>query len=187
MADITPIMQSYLDNIQAKTGKTLDDFKALAQEKGLAKHSEILSWLKSDFGLGHGHASAVTHLLLNADKPEESDDDGIAKHFTGHKAGWRATYDALVEKLNQFGPDVTIAPAASYLNLQRGGKKFGVVQVSGKRLDIGIKLKGTPAEGRFAEAGSWNAMVTHRVQIEDAGQLDAEVVDWLKRAYQQAK
>ena len=126
-------------------------------------------------------------MILSADKPEESDDEGIAKHFTGSKAGWRSTYDDLAAKLSQFGPDVKIAPAASYLYLKRGGKKFGIVQVSGKRMDVGIKLKGTPAEGRFAEAGSWNAMVTHRVQIEDAGQLDAEVLDWLKRAYDQAK
>lgn len=187
MAEISSVMQSYLDNIQAKTGKTLDDFMVMAKEKGLAKHGEILSWLKGDFGLGHGHASAVTHLILNADKPEESDDEGIAKHFTGNKAGWKPAFDALAAKVGQFGKDVKISPAASYLNLQRGGKKFGIVQVSGKRLDIGIKLKGTSAEGRFAEAGSWNAMVTHRVQIEEAGQIDGEVIDWLKRAYEQAK
>lgn len=187
MANIPSGMQAYLNTVQKNTGKTWEDFKALAQEKGLAKHGEILAWLKSEFGLGHGHATAVTHVILSEDKPEESDDDGIAKHFTGNKAGWRAAYDALAAKLGQFGPDVKIAPAASYLNLQRGGKKFGIVQVSGKRLDIGIKLKGTPAEGRFAEAGSWNAMVTHRVQIEDAAQIDGEVLDWLRRAYDQAK
>lgn len=187
MTNITPVIQSYLDNIQAKTGKTLDDFTAMAKEKGLVKHGEMLSWLKSEYGLGHGHANAVTHLILNADKPEESDDEGIAKHFAGNKAGWRPAYDDLAAKISQFGPDVKVAPAASYLNLQRGGKKFGIVQVSGKRMDVGIKLKGTPAEGRFAESGSWNAMVTHRVQIEDAAQLDAEVIDWLKRAYEQAK
>src|SRR5690606_16171382 len=155
MATIPSGMQSYLDTVQKNTGKTWEDFKALAQEKGLTKHGELVAWLKSDFGLGHGHATAVTHVILSEDKPTESDDDGIAKHFTGNKAGWREAYDALAAKLNQFGPDVKIAPAASYLNLQRGGKKFGIVQLSGKRLDIGVKLKGTPAEGRFAEAGSW--------------------------------
>lgn len=30
-------------------------------------------------------------------------------------------------------------------------------------------------------------MVTHRVQIEEGGQIDAEVIDWLKRAYELAK
>jgi hypothetical protein len=39
------IFQSYLDNIQAKTGKTLDDFRRLAAEKGLSKHGEVVNWL----------------------------------------------------------------------------------------------------------------------------------------------
>lgn len=62
--------KAYLDNIQAKTGMSPDDFLALAQKKGLiergkkvAKHSDLLSWLKSDIGLGHGHANAMILYL----------------------------------------------------------------------------------------------------------------------------
>ena len=64
--------QAYLDNIQAKTGKTPADFKAMAAEKGFAgsagiadgvKAMQITDWLKADFGLGHGHAMAIVALL----------------------------------------------------------------------------------------------------------------------------
>ena len=64
--------QAYLDNIQAKTGKTPDDFRAMAAEKGFAsaagiapgvKATQITDWLKADFGLGHGHAMAIFALL----------------------------------------------------------------------------------------------------------------------------
>jgi uncharacterized protein DUF4287 len=55
--------QAYIDNIQAKTGKTPDDFKKLAKKRGLldpgVKAGEIVAWLKRDFGLGHGHAMAI--------------------------------------------------------------------------------------------------------------------------------
>ena len=60
--------QAYLDNIQTKTGKTPDDFKKLAEEKGFLKNgqliptikaTEITNWLKEEFGLGHGHAMAM--------------------------------------------------------------------------------------------------------------------------------
>jgi hypothetical protein len=55
--------QAYLDNIHAKTGKTPEDFHQLALEKGLTgpaiKATQIVSWLKQDFGLGHGHAMAI--------------------------------------------------------------------------------------------------------------------------------
>ena len=64
--------QAYLDNIQAKTGKSPADFKAMAAEKGFAgpagiadgvKATQITDWLKADFGLGHGHAMAIFALL----------------------------------------------------------------------------------------------------------------------------
>ena len=55
--------QAYIDNIKAKTGKTPEDFKKLAEKKGLLKPDvkamEIVAWLKKDYGLGHGHAMAI--------------------------------------------------------------------------------------------------------------------------------
>jgi hypothetical protein len=55
--------QAYIDNIQAKTGKTPEDFKRLARKAGLlkpdVKASAIVAWLKREFGLGHGHAMAI--------------------------------------------------------------------------------------------------------------------------------
>jgi hypothetical protein len=55
--------QAYLDNIKAKTGKSPEDFKKLAEKKGLlqpgVKTMQIVGWLKKDYGLGHGHAMAI--------------------------------------------------------------------------------------------------------------------------------
>lgn len=59
--------QAYLDNIEAKTGKTPNDFIALAKQKGYddpaTKASVIASWLKEEFDLGHGHAMALVHVI----------------------------------------------------------------------------------------------------------------------------
>ena len=59
--------QAYIDNIETKTGKTPEDFKRLAEQKGLlsqdTKAGEIVAWLKEDFGLGHGHAMAIYAIL----------------------------------------------------------------------------------------------------------------------------
>jgi hypothetical protein len=60
--------QGYIDNIKIKTGKSPDDFKNLAEEKGFLKDgqlvktvkaTEITNWLKEEFQLGHGHAMAI--------------------------------------------------------------------------------------------------------------------------------
>lgn len=59
--------QAYLDNIEAKTGKTPNEFVAMAKEKGFddpsTKAGAIVDWLKEDFGLGHGHAMALVHVI----------------------------------------------------------------------------------------------------------------------------
>lgn len=64
--------QAYLDNIQAKTGKSSADFRRLATDEGFAvggklkphlKAGAVVAWLKADFGLGHGHAMAIVALL----------------------------------------------------------------------------------------------------------------------------
>lgn len=72
--------QSYLENIKAKTGKSAEDFRTLAEEKGFTdggalrqgvKAGDIVKWLKQDFSLGHGHAMAI-YALLKGVKSEDS-------------------------------------------------------------------------------------------------------------------
>ncbi len=59
--------QAYIDNIEAKTGKTPDDFRKLAEEKGLlkpdVKAGQIVDWLNEDSDLGRGHAMAIYATL----------------------------------------------------------------------------------------------------------------------------
>ena len=59
--------QAYLDNIQAKTGKSPEEFRKLAAEKGLtdplAKASVFIDWMAADFDLGRGHAMAIVAYL----------------------------------------------------------------------------------------------------------------------------
>jgi hypothetical protein len=179
--------QAYLDNIQKKTSKTADDFKAMAAEKGLVKTAEIMAWLKSDFELGHGHAMAIVHLIVHEEDNKANSDDKISKLFAGNKTKWRKSYDEIAEAIKGFGPDVATSPGQTYINLLRNGKKFGIVQPSSaERLDIGIKLKGVAAEGMFEEAGTWNAMVTHRVRISHPNQVDNHLFEWLRKAYEAA-
>ncbi len=64
--------QTYLDNIQAKTGHSPEQFQRLAAAKGFidrdglkadVKAGDIIAWLKRDFALGHGHSMAIVALL----------------------------------------------------------------------------------------------------------------------------
>ena len=58
---------AYLTNIEKQTGVSPDEFIRLAAEKGLTragtKATQITDWLKTDYGLGQGHAMAIYKLL----------------------------------------------------------------------------------------------------------------------------
>lgn len=71
--------QGYLDTIKSKTGKSPDDLRRYAAEKGwteggalrpAVKAGTIVADLKEHLELGHGHAMAVVALLKG--KTEES-------------------------------------------------------------------------------------------------------------------
>ena len=60
--------QAYLDNIEAKTGKSPEEFIQLAHDRGFGpgtKSGEIIAWLADDFELGRGHAMALVHVIKN--------------------------------------------------------------------------------------------------------------------------
>jgi hypothetical protein len=63
--------QAYLDNIETKTGLTPRQFIELARERGFdttTKATPIVAWLKADYGLGHGHAMALVHVITKGDQ-----------------------------------------------------------------------------------------------------------------------
>jgi hypothetical protein len=178
--------QTMIDNMKAKTGKTLPQWLTIVQKSKLAKHGEIVKHLKSEFGIGHGFANLVAHHALKAGAPEVGGDDLVAQQYAGPKAELRPIYDALVRAVAKFGKDVEIAPKKTYVSLRRN-KQFGLIQPSTKtRVDVGLNLKGKGAKGRLEASGSFNAMVSHRVRLASAADVDKELVDWLKAAYTEA-
>lgn len=76
--------QSYLDNIELKTGKTPREFIALAEAKGFTepgvKATPIVAWLKEEFDLGRGHAMALVHVFRHGDAISDKHVDSGGTH-----------------------------------------------------------------------------------------------------------
>lgn len=54
---------SYFPSIEKTYGQPVSHwFKLLKQQQGL-KHMEMVAWLKSEHGMGHGHANALVAYL----------------------------------------------------------------------------------------------------------------------------
>jgi hypothetical protein len=174
------------ENLRAKTGKTLDEWVAVARASGIGPHMALVNHLKAEHGLGHGYANMVVHAANASSSLSQDDDALVAAAFDGAKAHWRPLYDRLVALVQGFGGDVELAPKKGYVSLRRK-KQFALLMPSTRdRFDIGLALKGDEPAGKLELAGSWNAMVSHRVRIAADAEVDEEVAGWLRAAYDRA-
>ncbi len=173
-------------NLKEKTGKTLQQWLPIVKRAKLEKHGQIVKFLKTEHGLTHGFANLIGHEALKQGQPATTDDGLVEAQYAGPKSGLRPIYDRLLDAIKKFGADVEIAPKKAYVSFRRN-KQFAIVQPSTKtRVDVGINLKGQPADGRLEASGSFNAMVSHRVRLETPDQVDKELIGWLKEAYRSA-
>jgi hypothetical protein len=179
-------MASLLANLEAKTGKSIDSWVAIARGSKLTKHKDVVSFLKEKHTLSHGYANQVAlRALASADAPATGSADLVEAQYQGAKAAMRPVYEALVAAIRSFGPDVEFAPKKAYVSLRRS-KQFGLIQPAASRVDVGLVLKGVAAVGRLENSGSFNAMCTHRVKVGGIKEVDPELLGWLRRAYEGA-
>lgn len=173
--------------LKEKTGKSLDEWLKLVRAAGPGKHKEIVTLLKTRHGVTHGYANMIALQALGSDSHTATDDDAlVAAQFAGAKAGLRPLYDAVVAAAKKFGGDVEVSAKKAYVSLRRG-KQFAIVQPStATRLDVGLILPGVAPTDRLEAAGSFNAMMTHRVRVGAAAEVDKELTGWLRRAYDRA-
>ena len=171
-------------NMKEKTGKTLEQWVKIAQRSKLEKHGQIVKHLKDEHGMTHGFANLVAHTHLESAAGSSSGDDLVAGQYGGKKEALRPIYDALVAAATRLGADVEVSPKKAYVSLRRS-KQFAIVQPStATRVDLGLNLKGADAAGRLEESGSFNSMVSHRVRLQDAAEVDSEVMALLQQAYE---
>ncbi|MAK37036.1 MAG: phosphoribosylformylglycinamidine synthase [Flavobacteriaceae bacterium] len=175
-------LQTMIDNMPEKTGKSLDEWKSLLKTKNFGKHSEAVNFLKKDFGVTHGFANTIVALSKDQnDTPE----DLVNNQFKGKEA-LLPIYKKLLSTAQNFGKDVTVTPKKTSVSMIRG-KQFALVKPATKsRIDLGLKLKDKPTTDRLENSGPFGTMCTHRVRLEDVSQVDTELKNWLKEAYEQA-
>ncbi|WP_028601198.1 DUF4287 domain-containing protein [Ottowia thiooxydans] len=59
---------SYFPSIESKYGKPISHWMEVLQAAGPLKHMEYVALLKTEHGMGHGHANALVAVHLAASK-----------------------------------------------------------------------------------------------------------------------
>lgn len=171
-------------SLKEKTGKSLDEWRSVIAGKGLAKHGEIMTFLKGECGISHGFSNQIALRSRPSDVAEAHAEDPVAAMFVKKEAS-KPIYDGVVAALTGFGEDVDFAPKKGYMSVRRS-KQFAILQPAASRLDVGIQLKGVESSGRLEASGGFNAMLTHRVRVGSVDEVDSELIAWLKQAYEAA-
>jgi Domain of unknown function (DUF5655)/Domain of unknown function (DUF4287) len=190
MSSVTKAYATQISNIQAKTGKSIDELRAMIVASGITKHTELRAMLQRDLGLGHGDANALVHYILDSDGERAAaaagatSEDVLAGIYAGPKAGLRPIHDALMDELAALGT-FEVAPKKGYVSLRRK-KQFAMVGPgSNARIEVGLNDRGLTGGERLIAMPA-GGMCHWKVNLTSISEVDAELIGWIRAAYEHA-
>jgi predicted transport protein len=190
MADMDKALTTQLANIEKRTGKSLAELAKIVKGSGLTKHGELVAMLKSSLGMGHGDANTLVHTVLKSDGQSAaaaagvSGDQVLGGLYVGPKAALRPIHDKVLAAVKQFGA-FEEAPKKTYVSYRRK-KQFAMVgPATNTRVEVGLNVKGLTGSPRLIDQGA-GKMCNYVVKVTDAQEVDAELLGWIKAAYDSA-
>jgi hypothetical protein len=189
ISSLDKAIQTQLDNIQKKTGKSLDELAGIVKKSGLTRHGEIRDYLKRELGLGHGDANTLAHTVLQSDgqraaAEKKSTVDVLDEIYSGAKAHMRPIHEKLMKEIATFG-EFEIAPKKGYVSLRRKKQFVMIGPKTNTRFEVGINAKDLKKNARLLEQPK-GSMCNYIVNLTDAQEVDSELVAWVKSAYEGA-
>jgi Domain of unknown function (DUF5655)/Domain of unknown function (DUF4287) len=187
-------VQAIIDHMPEKTGRSLDEWVALVAKSGPAGEKEQIAWLKGTYQLGANNAGIIAEVAQG--KGAEYTDRTayldtavryVAAMYDGAKAGLRPIHDALVELAVSLGKDVKICPCSTIVPFYRNHVFAQNKPATRTRVDFGLALKGVTKKipKRLIDTGGLQKgdRITHRFPIESPEEIDDQVREWAKIAY----
>ncbi|MFN2491298.1 MAG: DUF5655 domain-containing protein [Pyrinomonadaceae bacterium] len=185
--------QKWIGELQQKTGRSLDEWMRYLKKEGPREEKQRREWLKTEHGLG---TNTAWWLAERADGKgtEVGDPDTylqaaegyVEAMFSGSKAGLRPIYDALLKLGLAVGKEAKACPCQTIVPLYRNHVFAQIKPTTRTRIDFGFALGDTKARGRLIDTGGYakKDRITHRIEITSLKDIDDEVKQWLKVAYE---
>ena len=190
MSILDQARETQLKNIEIKTGKSLDELTRIIENCGLEKHNQIRDYMMKEFNLGNGDASGIVHYARKTDGQSAAEASGASidelteQIYAGKTDTQRQVHDRVMLELEKLG-SFEIAPKKAYLSLRRK-RQFAMLGPASKgRVEVGMNMKGLPGTDRLLEQKP-GGMCQYKVFIESPEQVDAELLGWLRQAYDSA-
>jgi hypothetical protein len=184
MADPQSATATQLRNIEAKTGKSFAQLCRLIAGTGLTKVGEQRTMLMQTLGLGYGDANALALLASKAAEPAGAAGDPLDAIYAGPKAALRTLHERLCAAIDGLG-HYEKAPKKTYVSLRRK-KQFAMLGPATKdQVELGLNVERLPGSARL-KALPPGRMCQYAVRLSEASEIDAELMAWVRAAYDAA-
>lgn len=175
-------LQTMIDNMPEKTGKSLNEWKAILKKKSFTKHSEGVKYLKTEHNVTHGFANTIVTLS----KEENVSADNLVDTQYNGKESLIPIYKKLIDYVESLGADVTITPKKGSVSIIRKRQFLLIKPATKTRIDLGFKLKDKPTTERLENSGPFGTMCTHRVRLSETSDIDGQLKNWISEAYEKS-
>jgi hypothetical protein len=185
--------QKWVGELKDRTGRSLEEWLPLIKKSGPKDEKSRREWLKAEYGLGTNTAWWLAERAEGKES-EVGDPDTYLKAaegyvesmFAGGKAHLRPIYDALLKLGLSTGQDAKACPCQTIVPLYRKHVFAQIKPTTRMRIDFGLALGDTKAEGRLIDTGGFakKDRITHRFEITSLKDINDEVKQWLKVAYE---
>jgi len=185
--------QKWIGELKEKTGRSLDEWLRFIKKEGPPTEQARRDWLKQQHGLGTNSAWWLAERSVG--KGEESGDPDayleaaekyVAEMFSGKKEHLRPIYEALLKLGLSMGKDTKACPCQTIVPLYRNHVFAQIKPTTQTRIDFGLALAGTrKTPERLIDTGGFakKDRITHRFEITSLKDIDDEVKQWLRIAY----
>jgi Family of unknown function (DUF5990)/Domain of unknown function (DUF5655) len=169
--------------LRSRTGQDVATWNRRAAEAGLPDEQALRAWLNGQGVTGYAQALLVWERFGYPDFLTTGADELIDGQYSD-RPQLRPVLDALLAALPALGP-VTVQARKTCVSLVTPRRTFAVVQATTKsRVDLGLRLEHERPGGRLLAARDLGA-ATLRIPLTRPEDVDAEVLGWLRRAYEE--
>ncbi len=177
------MMRSVIANLPEKTGKPLEEWIKIVKQDGPPTAKERVQWLKTKHNIGHVTAQIIVAKAEGGGESYEKPEQLVDELFSGQRRSLKPIYErilAATKALENSEP----RPCKTYVPFYARVQFAMAKPKSDRQVDLYLALgNATPAKGRLQRTRSRDRM-THVVELSAPSEVDREVRDWLKQAYE---
>ena len=169
--------------LEKQTGEDLETWNRRVKRQRISDEARLRSWLTSQGVTGYARSLLIMERFGYPDFIVAKAADLIAQQYADREA-LRPIYDAITTAAAGYG-EVIVQARKTYVSLVTPRRTFARIQPTIRtRVDLGLRLDGYKPVGRLQPSKIHETMKL-QVGLTGRADVDAELLGWLKRAYQQ--